>query len=62
MRDMVTTITAEIEKLIDLQTQLVNQRPLQDLAPSEVDEHRIRQDRIRELCSDLTGLNSYDGV
>ena len=62
MRDKVTRITDEIGKLLDLQSELFHERSFQNLSSTEVDEYHTRRDRIRQLCSDLTGLNSYNEV
>jgi hypothetical protein len=60
MHNKIINITNEIGQLIDLQTELVNKRPLHQLAPCDVDDYHTRRHRIGQLCSDLTRLNSYD--
>jgi hypothetical protein len=62
MRDKVTRITEEIGKVLDLQSELFHEESFQNLSSTEVDEYHKRRDRIRQLCSDLTGLNSYNEV
>ncbi len=62
MRDKITRITEEIGKLLDLQTELFKKKAFTNLAPDEMNAYHTRRDRIRQLCSDLTGLNSYDEV
>jgi len=62
MRDKITRITEEIGKLLDLQTELFKKKTFTNLAPDEMNAYHTRRDRIRQLCSDLTGLNSYDEV
>jgi hypothetical protein len=58
MHEKVTTTTDAIGRLIDLQIELLNERPFQDLAPDEVDDYHTWQDCIRELCSELTDVHS----
>jgi len=58
MRDKVNKITNEIDKLLDLQTDLVKKRTFLDLAPDEVRDYHTRRDLIRQLCSELSDLHS----
>ena len=44
MRDMVSKITDEVGKLLDLQTQLLKKRTFLDLSPCEVDDYQLRRE------------------
>jgi hypothetical protein len=49
----------EVGRLLDQQAQLM-QHPFKDLTQDQLQQYDQRRDRIGQLCSDLTGLNSYD--
>jgi uncharacterized coiled-coil DUF342 family protein len=58
MRDKINTITDEITKLLDLQSELSQKMIFPDLAPKEMDEYHARRDRIHQLCSELSSLSA----
>ena len=58
MRDKINTITTEITKLLDLQTELFQKKILHDLSPNELDDYHAQRDRIHQLCSELSNLSA----
>jgi hypothetical protein len=56
MRDKINTITDEIGKLLDLQSELFRKKTLHDLSPNELNDYHARRDRIHQLCSELSNL------
>jgi hypothetical protein len=58
MRDKINTITDEIKKLLDLQTELFKKKTLHELNAQEVDDDNTRRHRIHELCSELSSLSA----
>jgi hypothetical protein len=58
MRDKINTITDEITKLLDLQSEVFQKKIVPDLAPKEMNEYHARRDRIHQLCSELSGLSA----
>jgi hypothetical protein len=56
MRDQINTITDEITKLLDLQTELFKKKTLHELDPQEVDDYNKRRQRIHQLCWELSNL------
>ena len=52
-------IVTEVGRLLDQQAELM-QFHFKDLTKDQLKQYDQRRDRIGQLCSDLTGLNSYD--
>ena len=52
-------IVTEVGRLLDQQAELM-QHPFKDLTQDQLQQYDQRRGRIGQLCSDLTGLNSYD--
>jgi len=51
----------EVGRLLNQQAELM-QHHFKDLTHDQLQQYDQRRDRIGQLCSDLTGLNSYDEV
>ena len=54
-------IVTEVGRLLNQQAELM-QHHFKDLTHDQLQQYDQRRDRIGQLCSDLTGLNSYDEV
>ena len=54
-------IVTEVGRLLDKQAELM-QLPFKDLTQDQLKQYEQRRERIRQLCSELKGLNSYEEV
>ena len=54
-------IVTEVGHLLDQQAELM-QHHVRNLTEDQLRKYEQRRDRIRQLCSDLKGLNCYDDV
>jgi len=54
--DTTAHIVTEVGRLLDLQAELM-QHTFRELTEDQLDDYAKRRDRIRQLCSELTGLH-----